>query len=159
MGHNSLASCLQRLPSLLQPTVPPVIPMDPGTIIAVVTASAKVSSLITKYYLDVKDAKEDRDRLYKEVEALHHVLQKVKELVEGPNANKAPHLTSYVKECWPDITDLETKLDPGKRGKVMKKLGGLALRWPFDKREVDKYISTFERLKNTINVTLNLDQT
>lgn len=134
--------------------------MDPGTILAVVTASATVLNCITKYYLDVKDARQDRERLHKEIEALHHVLKKVQNLAEGPNADKVPCLSSSVKEsCFLDIKNLETKLDPGKGRKAMKKLGVRALKWPFDKNEVNGYINKLERHKNTIIAALGMDQT
>ena len=68
--------------------------MEPGTILAVVTTSATVLSHITKYYLDVKSARQDRERLHKEVKALHHVLENVQNLAEGPKASKVPFLSS-----------------------------------------------------------------
>ena len=133
--------------------------MDPGTILAVVTTSATVLSQITKYYLDVKGARHDRERLHKEVEALHHVLENVQNLAKGSNASKLPNLSSYLKEsCSPDIKNLETKLDPQKGQKAMMKLGFRALKWPFDKNEVDEYINRLERHKSTIIAILEMDQ-
>lgn len=134
--------------------------MDPGTILAVVTTSATVLSHITKYYLDAKDARQDRERLHKELKALQHVLENVQSLTEGPNASKVPFLSSYVKEsCSPDIEELKNKLDPGKGRKAMKKLGVRALKWPFDKKEVDEYINKLERHKSTISAAVGMDQT
>ena len=134
--------------------------MDPGTILAVITTCATILSHITGYYSNVKSAKQDRERLYKEVESLRHVLKNVHNLAEGPNASKVPVLSSYMKEsCSLDIEYLETKLDPGKRGKVMKKLGIRALKWPFDKKEMDECINRVERHKNTISAAVGMDQT
>lgn len=134
--------------------------MDPGTILAVVTTSATVLSQITKYYLDVKSARQDRERLHKEVEALHHVLENVQNMAQGSNASKLLNLSSYLKEsCSPDIKKLEIKLDPRKGQKAMTKLGFRALKWPFDKDEVDEYINRLERHKSTIIATLGMDQT
>lgn len=158
MKHHSLCSYKgfhHKPPSM----VPTAVPMEPGTIIAVVTTSAKVLSLITEYYLDVKGARQDQERLRKEVKALHHVLENVQKLAEGPNASKVRNLSSYIEKCSPDIKDLETKLNPGKRGKAMKKLGVRALKWPFDKKEVDEHIIILERHKSTISVALEIDQT
>ena len=134
--------------------------MDPGTISAIVTTSATILYHISKYYSDVKDARQDRERLHKEVKALQHVLENFQNLVEGSNASKVPYLSSYVKEnCSPDIKDLEVKLDPGKGRKAMKKLGVRALKWPFDKNEVDEYINRLERHKSKIIAALGMDQT
>ena len=89
--------------------------MDSGIILAVVTTSAIVLSQITKYYLDVKDARQDRERLHKEIEILQHVLENVQNVVKSSNVNKLPTLSSYLQEsCSPDIKNLETKLDPRK---------------------------------------------
>jgi Fungal N-terminal domain of STAND proteins len=133
--------------------------MEPGTILTVITTSAKVLSLITEYSSDVKGARQDQERVHKEVKALHHVLESVHELAKGPNTSKFPILSSYIAECSPDIEALKTRLDPGKRGRAMKKLGVRALKWPFDKKEVDKHINTLERHKNTISAALSIDQT
>lgn len=134
--------------------------MDSGTILAVVTASATVLNCITKYYLDVKDARQDRERLHKEMKTLHHVLKDVQNLAEGSNVNKFSSLSSYVKEsCSSDIKNLEIKLDPRKGRKAMKKLSVRALKWPFDKNEIDEYIKRLERHKSTIIAALEMDQT
>lgn len=134
--------------------------MDPGTIVAVVTASAAALSHIVEFYSDVKEAKQDRERLCDEVKALHDVLENVQSLASGPNAGKVPALSSYVKaSCLPDIEELEARLAPGKGRRAMKKVGLRALKWPFDKKEVDKYISRLERHKSTISAALGIDQT
>ena len=41
----------------------------------------------------------------------------------------------------------------------MKKLGVRALKWPFDKNEVDEYINRLERHKSIIIAALEMDQT
>ena len=94
------------------------------------------------------------------METLHHVLKKVWNLAEGPNADKIPCLSSSVKEsCFLDIKNLETKLDPGKGRKATKKLDVRVLKWPFDKNEVDEYINRLEKHKSTIIAALGMDQT
>lgn len=134
--------------------------MDPGTILAVVTTSAAALSHIIQYYSDVKEARQDRERLHEEVKALHDVLQNVQCLANGPNASKVPSLSSYLKaSCSPDIEELEARLNPGKGRKAMKKVGLRALKWPFDKKDVDKYIDRLERHKSTISAALGIDQT
>lgn len=134
--------------------------MDPGTIIAVVTASTAALSHIFRYYSDVKGARQDRDRLHKEVKALHDVLKNVQSLIDGPNADKVPSLTSYLKEsCSTDVEELKTKLDPGMSGRVMRKVSWWALKWPFNKKAVDDYVKRLDRHKSTIVAALATDQT
>ena len=134
--------------------------MEPGTVLAVVTTSAAALSHIIQYYSDVKEARKDRERLYEEVKTLHDVLQNVQRLANGPNASKVPSLSSYVKaSCSPDIEELEARLNPGKGRRAMKKMGVRALKWPFDKKDVDNYIDRLERHKSTISATLGIDQT
>ena len=134
--------------------------MEPGTILAVVTTSATALSHIARYYSDVKGARQDRERLHEEVKALHDVLKNVQSLVNGPNASKVPSLSSYVRaKCSPDVEELEAKLNPGRGRIAMKKIGWHALKWPFDKKEVDNYISRLERHKSTISAALGIDQT
>lgn len=134
--------------------------MEPGTILAVVTTSAAALTHLAHYYSDVKGARQDRERLFEEVRALHDVLENVQGLANGPNASKVPLLSSYIKaSCSPDIEELEAKLNPGKGRRAMKKVGFRALKWPFDKKEVDKYINRLERHKSTISAALGIDQT
>lgn len=134
--------------------------MNSGIIFAIVTAFATVLNCITKYYSNVKNVKQNRKRLYKKMKILHHVLKKIWNLIEGSNADKIFCLFSFVKKnCFFDIKNFETKLDPEKNRKTMKKLSVRALKWPFDKNEMDEYINRLEKHKNTIIAVLKMDQT
>lgn len=136
--------------------------MEPGTIIAVGQVSAKVISIIWKYYSDVKDAQDSIRNLRNEVEDIQMVVQKTQELFQNASmAAKLPASALLVKtleQYLKDMTELETKLDPGAGSKVMKKFGKRALAWPFTKKEVDVWIAKFKTLKDTLNVALNTDQ-
>ena len=136
--------------------------MDPGTILAVAELSAKVLSVIAKYYWDVKNAKADIERLSNEIRSFHDILQKVQKLVQSFGATRLPisvSLAEAVKQSLLDITMLEDKLNPGKGGRVMKRVGLRALKWPLTKKEVDDYVAKLERYKTTLGLALNADQT
>lgn len=135
--------------------------MDPGTIVAITTASAQVLALITKYYLDVKNAKRDIERLHDEVAAFHHVFERVQKLAEGSNASQLPEIHSHLdtlKRCKADIQELKAKLGPGKRGKAMNQFGLRAVKWPLIKKDVEGYIEVFARHRKTIDSAFNLDE-
>ena len=136
--------------------------MDPGTAIAVGQVSAKVLSIIWKYYSEVKDAKNDVTHLADEIKDFHNVMQKILELLEKDSmVAKVPasgSLITTIEQSLSDINVLERKLDPGTGAKVMKRVGKRALKWPFTKKEVDDWVTRFQRLKGTLNLAINADQ-
>lgn len=135
--------------------------MDPGTIIAVIEASARVLSLIAKYYSDVKKAKEDIESLRIEIEAFSNVLRNI-QLIQSSNAAKLPLLASLapvIRGSLSDIENLQTKLDPGKGKKAMRRVGFHALQWPFTKKEVEEHVARLEGHKTTLTLALTSDHT
>ena len=116
--------------------------MDPGTAIAVGQVSAKILSIIWKYYFEVKDAKSNVAHLANEIQDFHNVRQKFLELLEKDSmVAKVPvsaSLIATIEQTLSDINILESKLDPGTGAKVMKRVGKRALKWPFTKKEVDE---------------------
>ena len=134
---------------------------EAASVVAVIQISERILSLCTKYYLKVRDAKEDIKRLQGEVEGLRDVLKKVLELVEGPGAARLPTsglLAGRIQQCSSELQDLGNRLDPAQKG-AMKRLGFRALKWPFTGEDVNKSIAMLERHKTTLNLALNADQT
>ncbi|KAF8535306.1 quinon protein alcohol dehydrogenase-like superfamily [Trichophaea hybrida] len=126
--------------------------MDPfsltASIIAVVQISKEILTLCGKYAADVKDAEADIDSLTSEVTAFHDVLNKVKDLAEGPNAAELPTLNTLIPTIGHSLSELKhlkTRLTPGKREKVMKRVGLSTLKWPFKSGDVNKFIEALER--------------
>lgn len=136
--------------------------MDPGTAIAVGQVSAKILSIIWKYYSEVKDAKNEVTHLADEIQDFHNVMQKFLELLQKDSmVAKVPasaSLITTIEQSLSDINILESKLDPGTGAKVMKRVGKRALKWPFTKKEVDEWVTRFQRLKGTLILALNADQ-
>ena len=134
--------------------------MDPGTAIAVGQVSAKILSMIWKYYSEVKDAKNDVTQLADEIQKFHDVMLKISELLQKDPA-KVPASASLIPTIAKSLSDiriLEKKLDPGTRAKVMKRVGKRALKWPFTKKEVNDWVTIFQRLKGTLSLAMDADQ-
>ena len=133
-----------------------------ASIIAVVDLSAKVAKLCIQYSLEVTDAKSDISRIHNEVENVGKVVSDVQHLVVGPNGAKlsaSKKMLDAVNDCSTQLKTLERKLDPGKTTKAMRRLGIRALKWPFQRKQVDKVIRELERCKGTVLLALQLDQT
>ncbi|KAL8835874.1 MAG: hypothetical protein Q9176_006647 [Flavoplaca citrina] len=134
--------------------------MDPGTAVAVGTLSAKVLSIIWKYYKDVKDAQHDIKLLANELEYSHDLMQKFETMASGTSELPiAASLCTTIEQALSELKELEKKLDPGTGAKAMRRLGKRALKWPFAKGEVEQWVTRFQRLKDTASLALKIDQT
>ena len=136
--------------------------MDPATAIAVSTLSAKILSLIWKYYSDVKHAKSDIERLASEIQGLHAVFQNVQGLIQKNSLAKdfptSASLIETTKQALTDIKELKRQLDPGTGAKTMSRVGKCALKWPLAKKEVDDWVAKLERHKTLLDLALTTDQ-
>ena len=134
--------------------------MDPGTAIAVTTLSAKVLSIIWKYYKDVESAQSDIKLLANELEYSHDLMQEFQVLAgSSSKLPSAASLDTIITQALSDLKTIESKLDPGAGAKAMRRLGKRALKWPLSKGEVERWVTNFQRLKETANLALNTDQT
>ena len=135
--------------------------MDPGTILAVSTASLKVSTLLWKYYSDVKDAKDDIQRLAREAEAFRQILEKLKTLGQGQSQTRLLATSSFIEAMQQSLSifkKLEERLDPGTGTKAMRRFGIRALKWPLTRNEVDKLVKNLEGFKATLSLVLSHDE-
>lgn len=136
--------------------------MDPGTILAAVTTSATVITLISRYYSGVKNAREDVKRFSASVEEIHSILQKVQALARGADAARLPvsdPAVAAIEQSLREITELEDQLNPKMGGKMMRRVGLRALKWPLTSKQMDEYITKLERRKAMLILALNADQT
>lgn len=137
-----------------------------ANVIAVIELSAKVASLCLEYSSAVKRAKSDIQRLLHELGTLKITLEGVRQLLESPNGGRlqtSQRLRDGLNGCSFQLTELETnlenKLNAEKSRKVMRKFGFRALKWPFESKDTDGIIATFERCRDTLSAALNVDQT
>jgi hypothetical protein len=132
-----------------------------ASVIAAVQISKEILSLCAQYALDIKDAKTGIDRLRNEVATVRDVLNGVQYLVEGEDAPKLPTLntvTVVIDQCLSELEHLKTLLNPEKNQHPMKRLGSRALRWLFQKNDVNKIIEALQKYKTTLNLALDIDQ-
>ena len=130
--------------------------------IAVVELSAKIASLCIQYSLIVKHAKADIKRLGGEVNSVTELLQGVERLLQRPDDTQlstSKKLRDALIDCFSQLAQLNTKLDPRKTWKTISRLGVRALKWPFESKGVEKVINNLERCKQTISLALQVDQT
>ncbi|TVY74085.1 Vegetative incompatibility protein HET-E-1 [Fusarium oxysporum f. sp. cubense] len=132
-----------------------------SSVIAVVDLSAKVLSLCLQYSRDVKNAKDDIERLRREVADFGAITKRVQHLVErrrGQDLEASRQLDSAIKDGHSRLEELAQKLKPSKRKKAMSRLGIRALRWPFEGKDIEGTIQHLARCRGNILFALNLDQ-
>jgi hypothetical protein len=133
-----------------------------ASVIAVIDLSAKVASRCSEYYANVKNARSDIKRLQGEAQRLKKTLERAQSLCNGPNCanlQASQTLRDEVKDCRIQLAQLETKLEPRTRQKVMSRCGIRALKWPFRSAEVDGIIEKLGRCRDNISFNLQIDQT
>ncbi|KAH8761866.1 hypothetical protein F5882DRAFT_431506 [Hyaloscypha sp. PMI_1271] len=133
-----------------------------ASVIAVIDLSAKVALWCSEYSAKVKNAKDDIERLQGETQKLKETLKHVQSLCDSPNGAKlqaSKDLCDGVKDCETYLSQLDTKLAPRKREKVMSRCGIHALRWSFTSNEVDGIIKKLDKCRDNISFNLQVDQT
>ena len=134
-----------------------------ASVIAVIQVSSQIFDLCRTYYLNVKEARQDIDRLRNEVASLQDVLVHVVDLTNDPNASSSRTLDLIsqedgpLKQCQSELEDLATKLNPGDSTNKMN-LALRALKWPFKSKEVDKTLAAIGRYKASVVLSLTTDQ-
>ena len=135
-----------------------------ASVIAVVQISRQIFQLCQTYYLEVKNAKNDTQRLRNEVMALRGVASSVNDLVATAESNKLPALEflnqnhGLLQHYQLELGNLAVRLEKALGKDKMKRLGMKALKWPFDKKEADDAVAVIERCKTTFNLALGCDQ-
>jgi len=133
-----------------------------ASVIAVVDISAKIASLCLQYSVAVKNAKEDIERLQRKVNDIKDVLGEVRRLLDRRDKTRlsATHkLLDSLKECFLQLEELKTQLDPGITRKAMNRFGVRALKWPFTSKKVEKIVASLKRYEETFSLALQADQT
>ncbi|EGU73724.1 hypothetical protein FOXB_15762 [Fusarium oxysporum f. sp. conglutinans Fo5176] len=125
-----------------------------SSVIAVVDLSAKVFSLCLQYSREVKNAKDDIDRLHKEVAAFQDTTEKLKALLEEPRGRElkaSQQLLSAIEDGHSMLGRLEHQLRPSTGRKAMRRFGVRALKWPFESKDVEGTIQNLERCRGNVS--------
>ncbi|KAI1013595.1 hypothetical protein LB504_013201 [Fusarium proliferatum] len=133
-----------------------------SSVIAVVDLSAKVFSLCLQYSREVKNAKDDIERLRKEVTAFQDTIKKLQTLVEGHRGKElsaSQQLKSAIDDGRSKLESLEQQLQPSTGRKTMSRFGLRALKWPFESKDVERTIQNLVRCRENISLALIIDQT
>jgi hypothetical protein len=133
-----------------------------ASVIAVIGISAKITSISYHYAVDVKDAKNDIERVQRKVSDITHVLEKLKQLPDSQDKKRlsTTHgLSDSLKQCLWELEEMRAKLEPGKTRKTMSRIGMRVLKWPFTGKQVDKIVSILEGYQQTFILALQVDQT
>ena len=135
-----------------------------ASVIAVIQISESVASLCSQYLTAVKNAKPNIERLQGELGRLKTVLEGAQQILEGPNGatlRTSQRLRDGLGGCSLQLNELgnrlKEKLNLGKTGKVMSRFGFRALKWPFEKEEVDSIIQILKGYRDTLSAALGID--
>nr|CEG03949.1 unnamed protein product [Fusarium acuminatum CS5907] len=133
-----------------------------SSVIAVVELSVKVLSLCLQYSREVKNAKDDIERLRKEVATFKATADELKALLKGPHGKElktSRQLVSVIEDGHSTLGKLEQRLQPSTSRKAMSRFGMRTLKWPFESKDVEGTIQNLERCRGNISLALNIDQT
>ncbi|KAH8653035.1 vegetative incompatibility protein HET-E-1, partial [Ilyonectria robusta] len=133
-----------------------------ASLLAVVQSSAKVASLCFYYCRDVRNAKDDIDRLQQEATNLKKASESVQLLLKGPNGAKleaSQELMVAAEDSLSQLRELERVLSPGTARKAMSRLGLRALKWPFQNKDAEKIAQGLGRCTHAISLGLQVDIT
>ncbi|PTD02375.1 hypothetical protein FCULG_00012071 [Fusarium culmorum] len=126
-----------------------------SSVIAVVDLSAKYSQA-------VKNAKDDIEKLGKEVAAFRATTEELKTLIDGPRSQElkaSQQLRFAIEDGRSRLEKLEQQLQPSTGRNRMSRFGLRAFKWPFESKDVKGTIEDLERCRENISLALNIDQT
>ncbi|KAI0804240.1 hypothetical protein GGR55DRAFT_659124 [Xylaria sp. FL0064] len=130
--------------------------------LAVAELSAKIISQCLQYSRAVKHAKDDVERVTKEVRNWEAVMKEIKDLLDSPQGTRlrtSQKLCDALEGGRSRLEGLLDKLTPGKTRQTMTRFGFRALKWPFDSKEVERILQDLARYMQPITTALQLDQT
>jgi Fungal N-terminal domain of STAND proteins len=140
-----------------------------ASVIAVIQLAQLAGSIIKTcggYIGEVKNAEMDINRLQKAVEDFKVVVDKLSDLLGGPDGGKlltSLELVSPISDCSSNLEALKEKLTSSrKKGKIIGLLELRALKrlkWPLESKEVKKVINNLEGYKKLFSLALQVDQT
>ncbi|KAF7712143.1 Uncharacterized protein PECH_004203, partial [Penicillium ucsense] len=133
-----------------------------ASVIAVIQLTGALVKLCGGYIQEVKDARHEISTLQQAITGLQGTLQDLHEFLQSNEGKVLPtssRLASNITDCLSDLRALEARLDPGKKKKLMRKVGLRALRWPLKRAEMEGVIQNLERHKSSFLLSLQVDQT
>jgi hypothetical protein len=130
-----------------------------SSIIAVVQIAGSIAKLCGGYISDVKDARQDIERLQQKAATLRDVLQKLIEASDMKNQtplNLSNEVIISIKQCSQELARLQKKLQPKIGQKTMSRVGFRALKWPLSKASVNDDVEMIDGYLAVFNAALQL---
>ncbi|CZR54758.1 uncharacterized protein PAC_04642 [Phialocephala subalpina] len=133
-----------------------------ASVIAVIQISSQIFDFCRTYYLNVKDARNDIQRLRNEITSLQDVLVSVVDLANARNSTSMHTLDLVnkedgpLKQCQLELTALAARLSPDDTSKL--KLALRTMKWPLSSKEVDRTLVAIGRYKSSFILALTTDQ-
>lgn len=119
-----------------------------ASVIAVVDIALKLGETCQRYYMGVKNARRDIQRVRNSLESLTDILQNIQTVVEEGKHPSLASLSSPLQQCGNDLTIASKKLQPSKHSVLQ------ALKWPFNEKDVSKLVYDIEKHKANLNLAL-----
>lgn len=133
-----------------------------ASVIAIINLSAKVATLCLQYSTVVGNAEADITRLQHRLNDLGVCLQGAQRLLNDPN-NQAlvtsRKLVDSLNGCTSELTQLQSRLDPGKARKATRCFRPRIPKRPLDSKKVSGIVFNLDHHKQTILLYLQVDQT
>ncbi|KAL5624378.1 hypothetical protein BROUX41_004438 [Berkeleyomyces rouxiae] len=131
------------------------------SVIAVIELAAKVGSLCFQYSKAVKNSTTEINQLRQEVTVLENVTKQVQEMLgkpEGQVLKQSESLDVVLQESNSKLKKLVQRLEPKSTSKWRIRVTR-ALKWPFQREEVDGLVGDIQRYNETISHILQVHQT
>ncbi|KAF3913402.1 hypothetical protein ABW20_dc0108715 [Dactylellina cionopaga] len=142
-----------------------------ASVIAVIQLATSVAKVCGQYLMEVKNAKKEIEYLRTQSETILQLLDHTQRLLEGPYKAKlsaSRELGSGLKDCKAELEGILVKLEQNftkqlaenskRRNQVLNRFGVRDFKWPFTKKEVYEIIRRLEKIQQSIDRALQLDQ-
>lgn len=119
-----------------------------ASVIAVVDIALTLGEACQRYYMGVRHARKDIQRVRNSLESLTDILQNVQAVVQDGRHPSLASIRAPLQQCESDLTLVNKKLQ------LSKHFSFQALKWPLNEKEVSKIIADMERHKANLNLAL-----
>lgn len=138
--------------------------MDPLSIVAgvagLMSLTLEVSHRITNFYQTAKHASKSIQDIQEELSLMQTILQQLKSLLQSADMEtdsiaQTSVLTAAIRSCGQTIESIAAKIPKSKPNAVSRAKD--ALRWPFNEKEVLKFLETLRRHISTFQFALTIE--
>ena len=148
--------------------------MDPLSLTANIIATLSLALIVVEYINDIKYSRQERIRLRDEITSASgplymlcdRIKREQKRMSEDPDSPSTSWMSSAMALGAPMgpleqfkgvLHELERQLEPPKGKKKTLRNLGESLAWPFQRRDIERYISVIERKKSLFQLAFQND--